>query len=493
MNSTPGVAVAIREITLHERPIPFRLPFRFGVITLEHCPQAYVRVRVAGPDGREAWGAAAEMLVPKWFDKRPQHDHAYNLDQLRGALHRARAAYLSDGTPATPFGHFERHYAALVQAARGRDDDALVAGYGPALIDRAVLDALGRLTGEPFVALLRGNAPGLRDSALLPDLAGHDWDAFLAALAARAGGTQAIDARHTVGLLDPLDDADLAAAPVGHWPDDGLPVTLAQVARRYGHHWYKLKVGGALADDCARLERIVAVLQAAGRDWRATLDGNEQYASVEAVQALLGEIATRDALAPLRARLAFVEQPLARDRALQASVAAIDAPVIIDESDAALDAFVQARALGYRGVSSKSCKGLYKSLANRARCARWNAQAGHARYLLSAEDLTMQAGLGVQQDLALVAALGIAHVERNGHHYVDGMSCAPADEQAAFADAHPDLYRLEAGTARLRIADGRIALGTVLRAPGLGSAALPRFDTMAALANQGAADPQESP
>ena len=41
---------------------------------------------------------------------------------------------------------------------------------------------------------------------------------------------------------------------------------------------------------------------------------------------------------------------------------------------------------------------------------------------MSGEDLTMQAGLAVQQDLALVNLLGIAHVERNGHHYVNGMA-----------------------------------------------------------------------
>ena len=39
--------------------------------------------------------------------------------------------------------------------------------------------------------------------------------------------------------------------------------------------------------------------------------------------------------------------------------------MLIDESDDGLDAFPRARALGYAGVSSKMCKGLYKSLLNR--------------------------------------------------------------------------------------------------------------------------------
>ena len=33
------------------------------------------------------------------------------------------------------------------------------------------------------------------------------------------------------------------------------------------------------------------------------------------------------------------------------------------------DAFPRARKLGYRGISSKSCKGIYKSLINGARAA----------------------------------------------------------------------------------------------------------------------------
>ena len=49
---------------------------------------------------------------------------------------------------------------------------------------------------------------------------------------------------------------------------------------------------------------------------------------------------------------------------------------------------------------------------------------------MSAEDLTTQAGLSVQQDLALVNLLGITHVERNGHHYVNGMAALPRGRAA---------------------------------------------------------------
>jgi hypothetical protein len=126
-------------------------------------------------------------------------------------------------------------------------------------------------------------------------------------------------------------------------------------------------------------------------------------------------------------------------------------PVIVDESDADLAAFPSARALGHTGVSSKCCKGLYKSILNAARCKSWNAEAGGERYFMSGEDLTTQAGLAVQQDLALVNLLGLKHVERNGHHYVNGMAGLPEHEQDAFLAAHPDLYEHNRGAVRLKI------------------------------------------
>ena len=151
-------------------------------------------------------------------------------------------------------------------------------------------------------------------------------------------------------------------------------------------------------------------------------------------------------------------------------------PFIIDESDESYDTFPRARALGYRGVSSKSCKGIYKSIVNAARCVAWNRDGGG--YFMTGEDLTCQAGLSVQQDLALVAALGIEHVERNGHHYVRGMAGAPASEQEAFARAHPDLYDLTDGTALLRIRDGEIGIGS-LDVAGFASAAEPDWSALA--------------
>ena len=441
----------VREVRFFQRDVRLRLPFRFGVVTLTEAPQAFVRARIALEDGRENWGAAAEMLAPKWFDKDPALSNDDNVEQLWASLRLARELYTEGRLAHTAFRLFEETHHFQVAECGRRGLNPLIAAYGPALLDRAVLDALCRLHGVSFYAAMRANLPGMAPGELLPDLADFDFDAFLAGL--RPADT--LHARHTVGLVDPITAAD---QPAGSRLDDGLPETLEDVVAAYGHTYFKLKVGGDVAADVVRLTAIAGVLDRLAESYVVTLDGNEQYASVDEALALWRAIESTPALRRLAASILLIEQPLARKSALVSDVGALGAarPVIIDESDADLDAFPEARARGYRGVSSKACKGFYKSLINRGRCVLWNREAGHEAYFMSAEDLTTQAGLALQQDLALVSLLGLEHVERNGHHYVRGLAALPPAEQRALLGAHPDLYVDDRGLVRLRITRGRL-------------------------------------
>ncbi len=96
---------------------------------------------------------------------------------------------------------------------------------------------------------------------------------------------------------------------------------------------------------------------------------------------------------------------------------------------------------------------------------------------MSGEDLTLQPGLALQQDLALVSLLGLTHVERNGHHYVNGMAGLPQAEQEAFLAAHADLYERSHGAVRVKIANGDLAIGS-LACSGYASAAMPDWTSM---------------
>jgi L-alanine-DL-glutamate epimerase-like enolase superfamily enzyme len=440
---------AVKEIRFFERDVKLRLPFRFGVVTLTAAPQAFVRARIRLENGKEAQGAAAELLAPKWFDKDPKLTNEQNFEQLRASMRRARDSCLSEN---------------LQTACRhSRPTVGLVENFGPALLDRALLDALCRALGVSFYEAVRKNIVGL-------EFAGLDMNRFLGELKPRG----AIAARHTVGLVDPITAAD-NPAPV----KDGLPETLEEVVASYGHRWFKLKVGGDARADIERLSAIASVLDRIGEPYHASLDGNEQYEDSSSVLHLLKSMKGEKRLQRLSSSIVFIEQPIKRQNALAAPVTklAAEKPVIIDESDDSLDAFPRARELGYTGVSSKTCKGLYKSLINAARCRQWNREAGSARYFMTGEDLTLQAGLALQQDLALVSILGLEHVERNGHHYVNGMAALPNGEQQDFLHDHPDLYEKSHGAVRVKIRGGNLQIGS-LECPGYASRATPDWKAM---------------
>jgi hypothetical protein len=462
----------VMAIDLYERPVALRIPFRFGAATVTHAPQAFVRARIrladAASSGTEAQGAAAELMIPKWFDKSPEKSNAENISDLRKALANAADAYASEGSSRTAFGHASAHYGSLVAAGEAMGLNALASNYGPSLIDRAILDALCRALGVSFTVAVRGNAPGI-DSSLTPDLGRFDLGRFLGEL----GSLSRIAARHTVGMLDPVVTHDAGGV------SDGLPETLEQVIAVYGNRYFKLKLAGNPDADLRRLTEIAVVLDRLP-EYTVTLDGNEQFADVTTIAEFWSQAAATPSLARLIAATLYLEQPLPRALALETDVSELarSKPLLIDESDASLDAFPTARGLGYSGVSSKSCKGIYKSLLNAARCTLWNRCAPR-RYFLSGEDLTMQAGLAVQQDLALASVLGLSHVERNGHHYVNGFSGqgAGAAEQQRFLAAHPDLYQRSHGSVRLAIRDGSIDLGS-LEIPGFASGAEPDWMTL---------------
>jgi len=451
----------IDDIRFSERDVVLRLPFRFGAATVRSCPEVYVQARIRFADGTTSLGCAAEMMIPKWFDKSPALSNEENFQQLREALLAARTAYRADASAKTAWQHFACHYRPLLSAGAQAGRNPLVASYGPALLDRAIFDALCLKLNCSFAAGMNANVAGmdLRACGLADDLRDFDMARFLALQMPR----KQIAARHTVGLADAIHHADTPADA----PADGLPCSLEAAIARYGHHHFKLKLCGNTEADLARLTAINDVTRGHAR--LITLDGNEQYADAEAFADFFRLLASSLPLAPLVEKIAFVEQPIHRDRALLQDIFSLarHIPLLVDESDATLDAFVQARALGYTGVSSKSCKGFYKSVINAARCAHWNAQGG-THYFLSGEDLTMQAGIGVQQDLALVGWLGLAHVERNGHHYVNGLMAAPALEQKNLLRSHATLYEHSFDAVRLRIKGGQIALSS-LDCPGFGT------------------------
>ena len=447
-------------IALAELGCATRVPFRFGTVTVERAPLLHARVVLEAVDGRTAKGMAADLLVPKWFRKDPARSASDDQDDLRRSAEAAAHVLSADRGHRSVFELWLSTYRERIPRQDEDADDLLVRGFGTALLERAMIDAACRLTNKTFWSALQSDLLQIRLEELHPELRGLTVPELLPA---RPGRTVAV--RHTVGILDPLRDADIGAE---QRVDDGLPQSLEDYLRTDAIRWLKIKIGSEHDRERARLLAIAEICRGAGHDVRFTIDGNEQFESLEPLATLLEAVARQQHGRDFLRRLAFIEQPLARARTFDSSgnrglerVTAF-APLLLDEADMSTRAFERALEQGWRGCSVKNCKGVFRALANLGL-----AQARGCGAFLSAEDLTNLPLLSLQQDLATVSALGLPHVERNGHHYFRGLDHLPGPVQTAAVVAHPDLYGRDGRGIALKITDGDLRLDSLL-GPGYG-------------------------
>lgn len=378
----------------------------------------------ADTDGGEATGYSAELLVPKWFAKNPDSTHEADRDDLEQSA-RAAFAHIAGRGPDTVFGHWLSAQRALVEVSA--EGDPLVAMFGVAMIEKAMIDATCRASTTNFFGALRHDALGLRFGDIEERLS--EWTPNR--LGDRLLQTRV---RHTVGLVDDLDESDLDGDDDRR---DGHPLTLADDIEAYGLTDFKVKVSGDAEADAERLRRIASLTPEGAM---FTLDGNEQYTDAALLADALDVLEEEGGAESVLAGLVSIEQPISRKNTFAPESARgiarlrERAPVIIDEADATLDAYPDARELGYGGVSMKACKGVIRALLNRARIDV------DGEGFQSAEDLTNLPTLPLFQDLAVVSALGLGHVERNGHHYFRGNHHLTAEEQSHVLEHHGDLF-----------------------------------------------------
>jgi hypothetical protein len=443
------VTFEIKDIQVFQRPVTLRLPFRFGAATVTACPQAFAKV-VLSIDGVEWKGASAELMVPKWFDKSPQRTQDDNFDQLRLCILKARDAYLTEGRAQSAYSLSESATETVIDQMLKQGHPRLVGQFGPALLDKAIADAVLRSQNQSWI------------SGLGQGLLGDPWSGAI-----KLHKANSVWLRHTVGLADRLTDAEPLTAAA-----DGLPNSLTQAIETYGLKYFKLKVGGNLEADIERLVQIENVLSRV-QNYQVTLDGNETFQNVQTLSVFVNALTKNEATQRLLERTLLIEQPLPRAIALEEKIPTMPfgIPVILDESDDHPDVLVKGLALGYRGISSKACKGIYRSLQSASLVQQTPG------CLLSGEDLTCQAGLGVQQDTLLASSLGVQHIERNGHHYVKGFGIAPINEASNFANAHADLYEMNGAGVHLNVHQGQIQIES-LHQVGFGHQAWPDWHSL---------------
>jgi hypothetical protein len=426
-------------------------------------PHLFVRTTVSS-GGRSAVGIAAEGLPPKWFTKNPGTTFEQDLPEMLESI--GHAADLALEGAAKPVGFFDlwcelnrRQF----EWAASHGMPTLLAGLGTALAERVALDGLCRLTRMPLHRMLAENRLGLRIGEIYDELKGLDMHDLLP-----RSPLDACYVRHTIGLADALSAGELAPR---ERVDDGLPQDLEASIRAYGLRYFKLKLSGIEERDLQRLLDLARVLDRhTGGEFHVTIDGNENFEDFEAFRVFWERVSAEPALAGIRRRTIVIEQPVHRDRALSDNAGRAlqrwpdRPPFIVDESDGAIGDVPRALDLGYIGSSYKNCKGIVKGIANACVLAARRRQGQPA--VLTGEDLCNLGPLPLQQDLAMMAILGIDHVERNGHHYYRGLSMFPRAWQDLLLRTHDDFYALHRdGFAHLRIENGKISLASLNRSP----------------------------
>ena len=452
-NEAPLIRLVEVEAFIHD--ISTRMPFRYGIACMTEAPALHLRLTIEDSNGKLARGVAADGLPPRWFDKDPEKSLRQNVEDQVSAMTLARDVYLDCGArTATAAEHWQAALPRVYEDCAAAGLNALTSAFGSSFFERAMLDALARLHGLSFFDLLKNDLTGLETASILPDQP-----------------LKRLYCRHTVGLGDPIRTGDISG------DDrllDGLPQSLEECIDEYGLRYFKVKVCGEDEGDLQRIEELTRLFEERCADgYSITLDGNEQYRDPRQLTGLLKKLGQDPSTQRFCERILFIEQPLSRETALSAGIEeglrelAGTRPIIIDESDDNLDSFERAAALGYRGTSHKNCKGIFKSLHNRRLICELNREAGEELFFQSAEDLANLPVIPLQQDLAAVAALGILHVERNGHHYFRGLEHLPRAEAAAALEAHPDLYEPFENSARLLIRNGCLNV-TSLQGEGFG-------------------------
>src|SRR5882724_1941621 len=302
VRNTMPLGLAVRDIAFFERPVPFAKPFRFGAVVINASAQAFVRVAVEVEGKGTSIGASAELMASKWFDKRAHLSPQQTVAELRRSLAIARDLYLSRSGFDTAFALHAARIAAQVEACAKEDIPPLAAAFGPAEIDKAILDALLRSVGVNFFDGMKQNIAGI-GAVLSPDLRDEDLAQFLA----RRQRLERVAIRHTVGLDDKIEGAG----------------GVADTGENAGARYFKLKLNGDPEHDAARLARIGKELATLPYDYSVTLDANEQYADLSALGTLVGRLDRDSALTPIAAKLKYIEQPMPREIFRQSPLGAL--------------------------------------------------------------------------------------------------------------------------------------------------------------------------
>ncbi len=238
--------IRVGRIELFRTDLRTRMPFRYGIATMVDVPHVILRLELETADGSST-GFSAEHLPPKWFTKDPERDPIDEIDEMLEVVRQA-IKLSQEREAATPFDFWWDLFHDQIDWALTKNLPPLLSQFGVTLVERALIDAWCRGHDLTFSEAVRRNDLGIDLGRIHHELTGRQPRDELP-----DAPLHSVYARHTVGLADPLRDADI---PADETLNDGLPQSLEACIRFYGLTHFKLKVEGKPERDLARLRTI---------------------------------------------------------------------------------------------------------------------------------------------------------------------------------------------------------------------------------------------
>ena len=293
-----------------------RFPFRYGIASMTDVPHLFVRTTVT-VDQKSSVGLSSEGLPPKWFTKDPTTTFEQDLPEMLQVIsHAAKLGKQVAQKAVSFFDFWQELYRQQGQWADSRHIAPLLSNLGVSLVERATLDGLCRVAGEPLHRMVAANRLGLRLGEIHAEL-GRAQPRDLLPVAP----LKSCFVRHTVGLGDALSPADI---PPGERVNDGLPQDLESSIREYGLRYFKVKLFADADRDFARLRELSRLLmRETSGECFVTLDGNENFKDFGAFREFWQKAASDPAVRELWPRILIVEQPVHRDQALRDDLGAV--------------------------------------------------------------------------------------------------------------------------------------------------------------------------
>ena len=212
------------------------MPFKYGIATMTEVPMVFVRIE-AEIGGTKTAGIASDLLPPKWFTKAPEDPLEKEISDMLQVIRKALSQALGQAADSA-FDLWKLIYDGQSRWAEANNIPALLAHFGTSLVERALIEATCKESNKTLGQALLSGSLGFEPGRIHSCLEGQSASSLLPKTPLAK-----VQARHTVGLGDPLDSNQIDA---DDRIDDTLPQSLDQCIQAYGLRHFKIKINALI-------------------------------------------------------------------------------------------------------------------------------------------------------------------------------------------------------------------------------------------------------